>query len=167
MHDPRPRRAGSALVRQGPGLLCAISRLVLGRDELRSGAGPAIALAGDKADQCKVGPVHSAKADQCKVGPGVAIQGRQRGSKHRAAPQLLSARTMAKGANCALQTHNSPPRAASQSAERACCNGFHNLSSAQRLESFAILSSHHGPNSEKQSGAEKHVLDGVWLFFLS
>ena len=44
MHDPRPRRAGSALVRQGPALLCAISRLVPCRDELRSGAGPAIAL---------------------------------------------------------------------------------------------------------------------------
>ena len=28
LHDPRPRRAGSALVRQGPALLCAISRLV-------------------------------------------------------------------------------------------------------------------------------------------
>ena len=31
---------------------------------------------------------------------------------------------------------------------------------------FAILSSHDGPDSEKQSAAEKHVLDAVWLIFL-
>ena len=57
--------------------------------------GPAIALAGGE-------------ADQCKVGRGVAIQRRWRGSKHRAAPQLLSARTVAKAkvqtAHCKLTT---------------------------------------------------------------
>ena len=31
---------------------------------------------------------------------------------------------------------------------------------------FAILSSHDGPDSQKQSAAEKHVLDAVWLIFL-
>ena len=86
--------------------------------------GPAIALAGGE-------------ADQCKVGRGVAIQRRWRGSEHRAAPQLLSARTVAKAkvqtAHCKLTTLLLVLLL--NLGERTCCHGFHYLSSVQRLES--------------------------------
>ena len=187
MHDPRPRRAGSVLVRQGPALLCAISRLV----------GPG------RASQWSWGrPLHWREARRTSAKWDEALQyngggGAASSAQHRSC--FLPARLPKP--RCKLRTANSQlfsPRVASQSGERICCHGFHYLSSVQRLESqwgksngldpftpfnmyleglalrcesmfcsFAILSSRHGPDSEKQSGAEKHVLDGVWLFFLS